>query len=98
MQRRQEAANQAVARHELVELMPVNSQVTDTCELPGILLIDADADQMRHDLRESVVVVAFYPNHFDFTLGIGEFQNVPQEFPLLFFQPPEIQFEEQFPP
>src|SRR6266851_2150368 len=91
MHRRQKATQHAIARHEAVKLMPVDRQMTQSAKFPGILLIDSDADQVRHDLRESVVVIAFYPNHFYVPLGIRKLANVSKELPMLFFQAAEIQ-------
>src|SRR5208282_2147786 len=46
---------------------------------------------MGHDFGQAMVVVAFDPYHFDLALGIGELANETEEFPVLFFQTPEVE-------
>src|SRR5713226_5692260 len=94
MQSRKKATQHAIARNKPVKLMSVDRQMTQSAKFPSIFLIDTDADQMRHHLRESVVVVALHPNHFYFSLGIGKLSNVSQKLPMLFFQAAEIQVRE----
>src|SRR5579863_3052803 len=74
--------------------MAMDGEVTDTVKFPGVFLIDADADQVRHDLSEAVVVVAFDPNDFDLALGVGEFANVSKKLPVFFFEAAEIEVGE----
>src|SRR5450432_1314018 len=91
MKRGEESADHAVAGNEAVELVAVNGDVADAVKFPGVFLIDADADQMRHDLGQAVVMIAFDPDDFDLALGIGEFADVSEKLPVLFFQAREIQ-------
>src|SRR2546421_3633480 len=38
-----------------------------------------------------MVVIAFDPHHFNFTLGIGKLANETEKFPVLFFEAAEIE-------
>lgn len=62
--------------------------------IPGIFLVDAHPDQVRHDVGESVIVIAFHPDHFDMTLGIRQLADQAKKFPVLFGEPREIQVGE----
>jgi hypothetical protein len=53
-----------------VELMAMDRKVAKPVILPTVLLVDANADQVRHDVGEAVVVIAFHPHHFDISFGI----------------------------
>ena len=55
---------------EAVELVAVDRDVGQPAVLPGVALIDAHAHQVRHDIGEAVVVVAFHPDHFHLAFGI----------------------------
>ena len=59
--------------------------------LPRVGLIDAHANQVRHDIGEAVIVIAFNPYDFDFTFGVGELTYVSEELPVFFGQPGEVQ-------
>jgi hypothetical protein len=70
VQRRAQRVKPDIADLETVELMAVNRDVPPPVILPGIVLIDADAHQVRHDVGEPVIVIAFHPHDFDIALGI----------------------------
>ena len=76
---------------EAVKLVAVDGEVALAPVGPGIFLVDANPDQMRHDLRQAVIVVAFHPNHFNAALGIGELADKAQKFPVVFGKPAEVQ-------
>ena len=61
---------------EVVELMTVYGNVAMALITPLILLVHANTDQVRHDFREAVVVIAFHPDYFDVALWIGKFADV----------------------
>ncbi len=63
-------AEEEIIDNEAVELVSVNGEVANALILPHILPIDGDADQMRHQVRESLIVIAFDPNDFRSPLGI----------------------------
>ena len=54
---------------EAVELMAVHRKVPFALILPNVALVDGDADQVRHQVGEASVVVAFDPNHFNLALS-----------------------------
>ncbi len=80
-----------IVDHEAVELMTVYGDVAQAPVLPVILLVNTDADQVRHDLGKAMIVVAFDPNHFHVALGIGELADGTEKLPVLFLQTSEIQ-------
>jgi len=49
---------------------------------------------MGHNFGQAVIVIPFDPDHFNFTLGIGELANEDEKFPVLFFQESEIEVGE----
>ena len=48
-------------------------------------------------LRQSVVVVAFHPYHFDLALGIRKLADVAEKLPMLFFGRPKLRSEKMSP-
>ena len=92
--RRAQLAYERVVDHETIELMSVDGEAPAAVEIPEVLPIDAHADEVRHDGRESLVVIAFDPNDFHSALGIGEFANVGEEAPMVFFEAAEIEVAE----
>ena len=46
---------------------------------------------MGHNFGQAVVVIAFDPHHFNFTLGIGKLANEAEKFPVFLFQASEIE-------
>lgn len=89
-----DAAEQHVIDHKAVKLMSVHGQVPLARELPHILLVDANAHQMRHEMRESLVVIAFDPDHLDAAPGIGKLADVGKKAPMVFLEPSEVQVAE----
>src|SRR5579862_3188180 len=81
-----EKSSQIVQPHVVgdyaVELVPVNCQMAQAGILPSVFLIHANADQMRHDVGEPVVMVPFHPDDFDLALGVRKFADVAEEFPV----------------
>jgi hypothetical protein len=61
--------------------MAVDRQMTPAIIGPGIFLVDFHAYQMRHELGEPAVVIAFNPDYLDATLGIGELAHVTENVP-----------------
>ena len=74
--------------------MAVNRQMAQALILPHILLIHLDTHQVGHDICQAMVVIALHPYHFHLALGIGEFANVAEKFPVLFGKAAEIQIGE----
>jgi hypothetical protein len=79
---------------EPVKLMTVDGEMLESVELPGIVLVDADADQVRHDVREAVIVITFHPHDFDIALGVGELANVAEKLPVIFGEAGEVEVSE----
>jgi ABC-type antimicrobial peptide transport system ATPase subunit len=75
-------------------LVAVNRQVMDAVEIPFVLLIDIDADQMGHHVGKTMVVIPFYPDHRDPTFRIRQLANVAEKLPVFFFKAAEIQIAE----
>jgi len=76
---------------EAVELMAVHRQMPLALILPNIALIHGDADQVRHQVGESGVVVAFDPDHFDLALWIGKFADIGKELPMFAGQATKVE-------
>ncbi len=83
-----------VIENETIELVPVNGNVPDAAEGPQVFLIHPHSDQVRHDVREPMVVVAFDPNDFNPAFWIRQLANVRKKSPVVFLQPTEIQITE----
>src|SRR5215831_13441495 len=81
-------------RDLLQKLMTMNCQVANAAVMPLVFLVNLNSNQVRHNLRQSVVVVSFDPDHLDGALGIGEFAYVTEELPMLFLKPTKIQIAE----
>src|SRR6185437_16018005 len=66
---------------EAVKQVAVNGQVTTSGVIPLIFLVNLHADQVRHDLRQTMVVVPFHPDHFNVVLRVGQLANVAEKLP-----------------
>jgi inorganic triphosphatase YgiF len=77
-----------------IELVPVNGEMAKARVVPGVLLKHTHADEMRHDVGETEVVVALNPHHFDLALGIRQLADGAQELPVLFLEATEIEVSE----
>ena len=76
VERSAEAAQADAADLKAIELVAVNGNVAQAAVLPFIVLVDTDADEVRHDVGQPVIVVAFDPHHFDIALGIRQLPDV----------------------
>jgi hypothetical protein len=75
---------------EAVELVAVDGEMLFAIELPGVLLINVNANEVGHDVGEPLVMIAFDPDDFNFSLGIGELADEAEKFPVFFGEPAEI--------
>src|SRR5262249_41385490 len=91
VEQRPHAAEHQIFGHESVELMSMNCQMPLAIELPDIFLIDPDAYQMRHDCSQTAIVIAFHPDHFDFSFGIRQLADQAEEFPVCLGKPAEVE-------
>ena len=89
-----DAAQKGIVDDEAIELMSVDGEVCFALILPDVLLIDRNADEVGHDVRESVIVVAFDPNDFNLAFGIREFADVAEEVPVLLGEAAEVEVAE----
>lgn len=87
-------AQQHVVENKAVKLMSVHGQVAFTGELPKILLVHRHSNQMRHDMRKSLIVVAFHPYHLDFALRVRKFADIRKKIPVVFLETAKIQVTE----
>jgi hypothetical protein len=84
-------AEPQIAYLEAVELMAVDRDVAKSGVLPCVVLVDADSHQVRHDVGEPVVVIAFDPHDLDIALGIRELANVAEELPVVLGETGEVE-------
>ena len=76
MECRKDVAQQTIADQKAIELVAMNRQVTDAVKIPFILLVDVDADQMRHHVGQTKIVIPLNPNHCDPAFRIRQLANV----------------------
>ena len=59
--------------------------------LPGVMLVNPNAHQVRHNVGESVVMIALDPHNFDVALGIRQLADVTEKFPVIFGEASKIE-------
>src|SRR5215467_6264426 len=64
--------------------MSVNRDVLQSAINPAIGLIHANADQVRHNVCQPVVVIPFDPHDLNAALGIGQLPDASQKLPVIF--------------
>jgi hypothetical protein len=93
-----EPGSQIVEPHvinaEPVKLMPVDRQMVEAGMFPLVFLIHLHAHQVRHHIRQSLVVISFDPHNFNISFGIGKLANVSEKLPMLFGESSEIKVSE----
>ena len=87
-------ADGVVVDGKTVKLVAVDGQMPLAGVVPLVFLIYGNTYQMRHDFRQPVVVIAFYPNHFYAMLGVGELADIAQKLPVLLGQTAEVEVGE----
>jgi hypothetical protein len=75
-------------------LVAVNRQVMDAVEIPFVLLIDIDADQMGHHVGKTMIVIPLNPDHRNSAFRIRQLADVAEKLPVFFLKPAEIQIAE----
>jgi len=83
--------HEAIAHDKLVELVAVYGEVLLPLGLPHVFLVNVNPDEVRHHVCETVVVVAFYPDHFYPPLRVRELPDEGEEMPVVFSESPEIE-------
>lgn len=66
-----DAADEQIATTETIELVAVDRDVALALVAPDVSLVHGHAYQVRHDVGQSLVVIAFNPDDFDFSLWVG---------------------------
>ena len=87
-------AEEAVVDDEAVELVSVDGDVALAFVFPDELLVDRDADQVRHDFRESMIVVPFDPHDLNAAFRVRQLANVREEFPVALGEAAEVEIAE----
>jgi hypothetical protein len=87
-------ANKQIFADKSVELMAVHCQMALARIFPHVTLVDRNADQMRHQIRQAMIVVAFHPDHFHMPLGIGKLADIGQKFPVVAGEAAEVKVGE----
>jgi len=71
--------------------MAVHCEMPLAFVFPNVALVDGNADEMRHQLREPSIVIAFDPNYFNLALWIGKFADVGEELPVFAGQATKVE-------
>jgi hypothetical protein len=58
-------AQECIGHGKPIELVAMDRKMPLAAIFPGIFLINGDADQMRHDLSEPMVMVSLNPHDFN---------------------------------
>ncbi len=74
--------------------MTVDRDVPQSAVLPGIMLVNAHAHQVRHDVGEAVVVIALHPDDFNIAFGIRKLANIAEKLPVIFGEAGEVEVGE----
>ena len=94
MECRKDVAQQTIADQEAIKLVAVNRQVMDALEIPFVLVVDIDTDQMRHHVGKTMIVITLNPDHRDAAFRIRQLANVAKKLPVFFLEPAEIEIAE----
>jgi hypothetical protein len=70
------AAQAQIVDLESIELVAMNGDVPQASVLPDVMLVNTHADQVRHDVGEAMIMIAFDPDDFNTALGIGELTDI----------------------
>ena len=84
VERSPQLAEPHIINLKAIELMAVNCEVAQTGALPFIVLVNANAHQVRHNIRQPVIVIAFHPHDFDIAFGVRKLADVAEKLPVLF--------------
>src|SRR5215831_2400705 len=86
-----EKAQLEVLDGEGIELMAVNRQMALPLVIPAVLLVHGYANQVRHYVRQAMIMVALHPHHFHLVLGVGELADIAQKLPMLLGEAAEVE-------
>src|ERR1051326_5200955 len=91
LQKRSQITQKHIVHREAVELMSMHRQMFASLKLPNIFLIHLHTHQVRHDIRQPLIMISFNPHHFNIAFGIRQLANVAEKLPVIFGEPSEIQ-------
>jgi hypothetical protein len=74
--------------------MTVHGEMALTVKLPNVALVHGNADQVRHQVGEAGIVIAFDPHDFNIALGIGKLADVREELPVFAGEAAEVEIGE----
>lgn len=87
-------AYKRVVGHEPIELMSMDREMPFPLIFPDITLVNRDSDKVRHDLRQSLVMITFNPDDLDPALPVRELADLRKEHPMIAVEPREIEVRE----
>jgi hypothetical protein len=90
----EEFAEQDVLVDETVELVPVDGKMALAAVLPHIALVDRDADQVRHHIRQAVVVIALNPDDLPFAFRVRKAPNTRKKVPVVALEAAKVEIRE----
>jgi hypothetical protein len=91
IQRGPQATQSQAVDLKSIELVSVDCNVFQAMVVPGVSLVNPDADQMGHDVRQAVVVITLHPDDFNIPLGVRELADASQKLPVIFGEAGEIE-------
>jgi hypothetical protein len=94
IQRRAQPAQPQIVELESIELVAVDGDMAHAAIVPFVVLVHAHADQMRHDVGQTMVVIPFHPNHFDATLRVRQLADVAEKLPVILVEAGEVEVGE----
>jgi hypothetical protein len=69
----------------------MDCQVADAAVIPLVFLVYLDSNQVRHYVRQAVVMVSLDPDNLHTPFGIRELSDIAQETPVFFLEAAKIQ-------
>ena len=72
----------------------MNRNVPQPAIFPHIALIHAHPDQVRHDVGQPVIVIAFHPHDLNVALGIGKLADVSEKLPMFLGEAGKVEIGE----
>ena len=94
IERRAQPAETNVVYLKAIKLMAVNCDVAQSRILPAVALVNPNPHEVRHNVGEPVVMIAFHPYNLDIPFGIRELADVAKKLPVIFCEPGKIKVSE----
>ncbi len=86
-----QSTDRQVFLDEAIELVPMHGQVPLALVLPHIPLVHRNADQMRHQVGEAGIVIAFDPDDFHLAFWVRKLANKREELPVFAGQATKVE-------